>query len=240
MNAINVASNLAAVRQRMAAACLQAGRPEDAVRLVAVSKRIALPLVVEACRLGQLDLGENRLPEAVDRQPELGAALDGAGLAHCRPRWHFIGHIQSRKAARAAGNFSLLHGVDSLKLAVKLSQQSVAAQANQPILLEVNITGEQQKHGLVPDALVDTAGQVQQLPGLRLDGLMCMARFGADERELHATFAGLRKLAEEAARQLEAPLPELSMGMSDDFEVAIAEGATMVRVGSAIFGPRLP
>jgi hypothetical protein len=238
VNTIKVADNLAAIRDRVAAACLKAGRPGDAVRLVAVSKRIAMPLVVQAVAAGQLDLGENRLPEAVDRQSELSEALVQAKLVVPEVSWHFIGHIQSRKAAQTVGMFTLLHGVDSVKLARKLSGACVAAGVKQRILLEVNVTGEQQKDGLAPDDLASSLGQISQLPGLEIQGLMCMARFGADDAELHRTFAALRELAGTSQRELNLPLPELSMGMSGDFEIAIAEGATIIRVGSAIFGPR--
>ena len=238
VTAIKVADNLAAIRERVAAACLAAGRREDAARLVAVTKRIALPLVVEALRCGQLEFGENRLPEGIDRQDELKVALSGQEMSSEQVRWHFIGHIQSRKAALAAGRFSLLHGVDTLKLAGKLSNQCIALGVKQSILLEVNISGEEQKHGFLPPETLEVVGSCLDLPGLEVQGLMGMASAQAGEAELHTTFAGLRKLAEEARAALGVPLPELSMGMSGDFEIAIAEGATMVRVGSAIFGPR--
>ena len=240
MSRIDVAGNLAAVQERIAAACLQAGRTPEEVGLVAVSKRIDTDLVVAGMKAGQVLLGENRMPEAMDRRPVLDQALAEGGLQDLRPVWHFIGHIQSRKAAQVVGNFELLHGVDSVKLAGRLSQACVARGVNQPILLEVNVTGEEQKYGFAPDLLVDALGEIQALPGLEVQGLMCMARFGADEAEWHGTYAGLRKLAEEGRRQLESPLPVLSMGMSGDFEIAIAEGATLVRVGGAIFGPRNP
>ena len=233
-----MADNLAAIRDRVAAACFSAGRPENAVRLVAVTKRIPLPLVLEVFRCGQLDLGENRLPEALDRRTELEAALAAAGLPEEDLRWHFIGHIQSRKAVLAAGSFSLLHGVDSLKLASKLSSQCVALGVTQPILLEVNISDESQKNGWPMSEALDAAGSCLVLPGLEVQGFMGMARYGAGERELHKAFGGLHKLAETARGELGAPLPELSMGMSGDFEIAIAEGATIVRVGTALFGPR--
>lgn len=238
MTAIKVADNLAAIRERVAAACLKSGRSEQAAGLVAVSKRIPTPLVVEAVAAGQRDLGENRLPEAVDRQPEVARALAEAGVEKTGLIWHFIGQIQSRKAAQAVGQFTLLHAVDTLKLVRKLSKSCVAGGLNQRILLEVNITGEEQKHGFAPDQLIEAVVQAAALPGLKVDGLMCMARYGADEAELHGTFARLRTLAEDASRQCQVALPELSMGMSGDFEIAIAEGATLVRVGSAIFGPR--
>ncbi len=234
----NVADNLAAVRKRMAAACLAAGRPEDDVALVAVTKRIDLSLVAGACAQGQLDLGENRLPEAVDRQEELAALLKARGLAADGIRWHFIGHIQSRKAVQVVGRFVLLHGVDSLKLARKLSARAVALGLKQPILLEVNISGEEQKNGLAPGQVLDAVASCLELPGLEVRGLMGMARYRAGQTELHDTFGSLRRLAEEARSVHDVALPELSMGMSGDFEIAIAEGATLVRVGSAIFGPR--
>lgn len=224
----------------MAAACLGAGRREDAVRLIAVSKRVDLERVAEACRRGQIDLGENRLPEAVDRQAALAHLLSGGGQAGPELRWHFIGHLQSRKVGQAAGRFALLHGVDSVRLAGKISRQCVADSVEQAILLEVNVTGERQKSGLAPAEVVAALGACLELPGLRVSGLMCMARYGAPQAELRATFAALRRLAEQARRELSAPLPELSMGMSDDFEAAIAEGATLVRVGTAIFGSRQP
>ncbi|PID79894.1 YggS family pyridoxal phosphate-dependent enzyme [bacterium DOLJORAL78_65_58] len=229
---------LEAVRERMAAACARAGRAEDAVRLVAVSKRIDTDLVLAACRAGQWELGENRLPDALDRRAELEARLRAEGLDPARLRWHFIGHLQSRKARTAAGNFHLLHGVDSLKLARKLSELAVAAGRREPILLEVNAGREAQKDGLPMTGALDTALEAAALPGLDLRGMMTMAPFGAESRVLRGVFASLRDLNEEARRQTGLPLPELSMGMSGDFEEAILEGATLVRVGSAIFGPR--
>lgn len=229
---------LEAVQDRMAAACARAGRPEGAVRLVAVSKRIATDKVVAACRAGQWDLGENRLPDALDRRPELEARLQAEGLDPARLRWHFIGHLQSRKAKTATGNFCLLHGVDSLKLVRKLSDLAAADGRREPILLEVNAGREEQKLGLPPGQTLDVALEAAALPGLDLRGMMTMAPHGADEATLRGVFATLRKLNEEARCQTGLALPELSMGMSGDFEEAILEGATLVRVGSAIFGPR--
>ncbi len=243
MKHIDVAANLAAIRDRVAAACLQAGRRPEEVVLVAVSKRIDLELVRQACLAGQWVLGENRLPEALERQEQLAgllghAAADAPGGEGERPSWHFIGHIQSRKAPLVAGRFALLHGVDSVSLARKIDSRCAQAGLTQPILLEVNVTGEEQKHGLATANLMDAVEEVLALPSLRLDGFMCMGRAFADEAELSDTFATLRHLAREASRRTGAPLPQLSMGMSGDFELAVAQGATMIRVGSAIFGPR--
>lgn len=233
-----VAERLARVRDRIAEACNHAGRPPEGVRLVAVSKRIALPLVVDACRAGQWDLGENRVVEAVDRQPEMARLLTEAGLQAERLRWHFIGHLQSNKAGKAAGRFHMLHSVDSLKLAEKLSRLAVDEGRTETILLEINISGEAQKQGLAPGESGDIAAAIGSLPGLDLRGLMGMAKYGSSESELRTCFASLRLLAEDARSATGLALPELSMGMSGDFEAAIAEGSTLVRIGGAIFGPR--
>jgi pyridoxal phosphate enzyme (YggS family) len=238
MAASTVAERLDEVRARIEDACVRAGRPSSAVRLVAVSKRIPLPLVVEACRAGQWDLGENRIPEAIERQPELERLLAEEGLPAANLRWHFIGHLQSNKAGKAAGRFHLLHSVDSAKLAARLSRLATEAGRTERILLEINISGEEQKTGLDRSLGVETVVRIAALPGLELQGLMGMGRYGAEERELRAGFADLRNLCEEARAATGLPLPELSMGMSGDFEAAIAEGSTLVRIGGAIFGPR--
>ena len=233
-----VAQRLDGIRDRIEAACARAGRSVDEVRLVAVSKRIDPGLVVEACRAGQWDLGENRIPEAIDRQPELANLLDQAGLPSEKLRWHFIGHLQSNKAGKAAGRFHLLHSVDSYKLADKLSRLAVEEGRTESILLEINISGEAQKQGLAPEDVSETVARISPLPGLVVRGLMGMARYGAAEKELRAGFASLRRLNEDARVSAGLDMPELSMGMSGDFEAAIAEGSTLVRIGGAIFGPR--
>ena len=234
----SVAERLDGIRGRIASACAQAGRPSDSVKLVAVSKKIPLPLVVAACRAGQWDLGENRIPEAVDRQPELARLLDEVGLPAEMVRWHFIGHLQSNKAGKAAGRFHMLHSLDSVKLAEKLARLATDAGHTESVLLEVNISGESQKGGLPPGDVADAVSRMAELPGLALQGLMGMGRFGAPERELRVGFSSLRRLAETARADSGLDLPELSMGMSGDFEAAIAEGSTLIRVGGAIFGPR--
>jgi len=231
---IDVAENLARLTDRITTACARAGRSDAEVALVAVTKRIPLPLVVEACRAGQARLGENRIQDALPRQDELAAHLgDGA-----RPEWHFIGHLQGNKVRKAVGRFALLHAVDSLRLAERIAGVAAEEGATQPVLLEVNVAAEAQKYGLARDEALAVAAAAAGLPGLDLRGFMCMARYGAPEDELRRTFAGLRGLAEAARGETGLPLPELSMGMSDDFEAAIAEGATLIRVGTAVFGPR--
>lgn len=238
MSGTLVRENLERLRERIDAACAQAGRSPESVLLVAVSKRIPLPLLVEACRAGQWALGENRVQDALDRQDELSAALLREGLSPERLDWHFIGHLQGNKAGRAGGRFSLLHGIDSIKLAQRLSQLATRSGRSDRILLEVNISREPQKHGFQPEEVAEATALIGNLPGLELGGLMGMASAESSETTLRETFASLRVLAEIAADFSGFPLPELSMGMSGDFEEAIAEGATIVRVGGAIFGPR--
>jgi pyridoxal phosphate enzyme (YggS family) len=164
--------------------------------------------------------------------------LAASGLAPDLPRWHAIGHIQRNKARLAAGAFVLLHAVDSWELGGKLDGAAAAAGVRQPVLIEVNVTREAQKYGAPLEEAPELAAHLGTLPHLDLQGLMAMARYGAEEAELHATFAALRRLAETARRTSGLPLPELSMGMSADFEIAVEEGATLVRVGTAIFGER--
>lgn len=231
-----VADRLACVKQRLADACARAGRAADAVRLLAVTKNVPLALVEAAVVAGQRDLGENRLQDALPRQDDLAARLAVRGIDPLVVRWHFIGHLQSNKANKAAGAFQLLHGVDTLDLAHRLDRQAARLGVRQAVLLEVNVTGEAQKHGLAPTDVAAVAAAVAALPALDLQGLMAMARFGAPPDEQRRTFAALRDLRDRAAVACGRPLPELSLGMSDDFEAAVAEGSTCVRIGTAIFG----
>ncbi len=233
-----VAVRLEQVRQRIAAACAKAGRQPQDVRLVAVSKRIALPLVAEACAAGQWDLGENRIQDALQRMDALPDLLERLGLDAGQVRWHFIGHLQRNKARKAGGRFALLHGVDSLELGRRLSDLAVVRQHREAVLLEVNISGEPQKNGVAPQDAVALAADLAALPGLSLQGMMGMASFGDDEVGQRRSFALLRELNEQARAGTGLELPVLSMGMSGDFEAAIAEGSTLVRIGTAIFGPR--
>jgi len=235
---IDVAANLARIRARIEAACAAAGRDPETVRLVAVSKRIPDDRVEAALRAGQRDLGENRIQDALDRLDRLPARLAEAGLDPAAVVWHFIGNLQRNKVRKAVGVFALLHAVDSASLADKISEVAVEAGVVQPILLEVNASGEEAKHGFDPARIPEEGARIAALPGLELRGLMTMARWGAGPDELRATFAALRRLAADLRAATGLPLPELSMGMSDDFEIAVAEGATLVRVGTAIFGPR--
>ncbi len=232
-----VAGRLAAIRERIAGACARAGRDPGDVLLVAVTKYVPLPLVLEACLAGQRDLGENRVSDALARQDDLAGLLAGTGVDPSTLRWHFIGHLQRNKAARAAGRFALLHGVDSAELAGILSARAHEEGRREPVLLEVNLTGQEQKHGVAPADLPRLVDAVGGLPGLELRGLMGMAGYGDDEATTRRAFAGLREQAARERARTGLALPELSMGMSDDFEAAILEGATIVRIGGAIFAP---
>lgn len=228
-----IAANLETVRQRIAAAALRAGRDPSTVRLVAVSKQHLLEDIEAAVAAGQLDFGENRLEEL---WPKVEAAR-GRGLTAIR--WHLIGVIQSRKTRDAIGPFVLIHSVDRVKIAQRLSRDAIAAGCVMDVLLEVNVSGEATKHGFTPDELRSVAGDLLTLPGLRIHGLMTMAPFEVEPEATRPVFRALRVLRDELADRFpQGDWRELSMGMTNDFEIAIEEGATIVRIGSAIFGAR--
>jgi len=234
-----VAANLDGVRRRIASACAAAGRSPDSVELVAVSKRVPQALVIEACRAGQWHFGENRVHDALARQLATAEALAAVGLNPHRLCWHFIGHLQRNKVRQIAGGLGLFHGLDSWALAETLSRRCAAAGVVQSVLLQVNISAEPQKSGFQPDLVGEAAARIAELSGLKVQGMMGMARRDDTAAAVGQTFAALRRVCESARRQTGLDLPDLSMGMSADFELAIAEGATIVRVGSAIFGPRI-
>ncbi len=217
----------------MAAAAQRAGRDPSDVALVAVSKTKPMWMIEAALAAGQVDFGENRLEEAWQKIEEAKAN----GLEAIR--WHFIGTIQSRKTNQAVGPFVLLHSVDRLKIARRLSRDAEAAKCVLPVLLEVNVSGEESKHGFRPDELRASADELADLSGIRIEGLMTMAPFVSDEARIRPVFRGLRTLRDELAETTPAiNWRHLSMGMTNDYEIAIEEGATIVRVGSAIFGAR--
>jgi pyridoxal phosphate enzyme (YggS family) len=228
-----IAAKLSEVRARMAAAARRGSRQPSDVRLVAVSKTYPLEDIEAALAAGQVDFGENRLEEL---WPKVEAARKrGLGMI----RWHMIGTIQSRKSSDAIGPFALIHSVDRVKIAQRLSRDAVAANCVLNVLLEVNVSGEASKHGFTPDELLVTAGDLLALPGLHICGLMTMAPFEIEPEATRPVFRELRRLRDELAeRYPQGEWRELSMGMTNDFEIAIEEGATIVRIGSAIFGPR--
>jgi pyridoxal phosphate enzyme (YggS family) len=236
-------SRLDAVRTRLAAAAQRAGRRPEEVEIVAVSKTVAAERVAALARLGVRCFGENRVEEAADKLPAVAALLGSA------PRWCLVGHLQSRKAARAVELFDEIHSLDSVRLAVRLERLAAAAGRRLPVLVEVNVSGEETKYGLAAWSWPDDREQSDRLyadletmlglPHLEVRGLMTVAPLVADPEAVRPVFRRLRALRDDLARRWPAqPWPHLSMGMSDDFEIAVEEGSTMVRLGRAIFGPR--
>jgi pyridoxal phosphate enzyme (YggS family) len=219
---------LPAVRERIARATAAAGRPADGVRLVAVTKSHPLAAVEAALEAGLTDLGENRVEELEGKVAAIGR--DGV-------TWHMIGHLQSRKARRAANVADVIHSVDSLRLGERLSKAAMEDGRTATVLAQVNTSGEESKGGFDLASATDEVARMAELPGLRVNGLMTMAPFVDDEIVLGEAFGSLRRLGEELATSGRVG-PELSMGMTNDLEVAIREGSTMVRIGTALFGER--
>jgi hypothetical protein len=215
------------VRERIAGACRRSGRDPEAVALVAVSKFHSARAVAALARCGQRVFGENYVQEALAKQED---------LADLQLEWHFIGHLQSNKARHAAGRFRCLHTLDKAKLARALHNR--AGSPAQPVLIQVNVGEEPQKHGVAVQHLDALAEEVAGLEGLRLEGLMCMPPFFDDPERARPCFARLRELRDRLERSLGRDLPTLSMGMSGDLEPAVEEGATLVRVGTDLFGSR--
>ena len=225
----SIRDNLLYIRERMDRAAESAGRDPASVRLLAVSKTFPVEDVEEAFRCGQKDFGENRVQELESKAPFFPP--DHA------PVWHLIGHLQTNKAAKAAALADCIHSVDSEKLVRKLDS---AASKDLRILIELNLSGEESKTGMTGgyDALRRLMEPVLNAGHLKLAGLMTMAEYGAGEKRIRETFASLRMLRDRAETEFGIVMPELSMGMSADFEYAIREGATIVRIGTAIFGNR--
>ena len=225
---IRVTENLRKIRDLLAKASVDAGREADSVRLLAVSKKQPVSLVLEAAAAGQRDFGENFVQEGLEKI----AAADRDDLC-----WHFIGHLQSNKTQAVAGHFDWVHTVDRLKTAERLSRQRPQQMSDLNICLQANIDNESGKSGVPANDVLALARQVATLPGIRLRGLMCLpeVRSGIDAQR--KPFARLRELFD-VLRGDGIEVDTLSMGMSGDFDAAILEGSTIVRVGTAIFGPR--
>ncbi len=234
-----VATRLAQVEARIAAACRAAGRPRERVTLVAVTKTRSRDEVLAAFACGLRQFGENRPEELEARVASLGLEIPRSAVT-----WHMIGHVQSRKADSVVAHADVVHSLGSVRLAARLDRLAAAAGRTLPVLVEVNVSGEESKYGYAADqasqrdALPGALAPLGELHNLAVRGLMTMAPQGASPQQARDVFGALRSLAE----QLRPALPfsdwaELSMGMTDDFEEAIAEGATMVRIGRGIFGP---
>lgn len=224
--------NLQAVDASIVAAATAAGRQPGEVRLLAVSKTFPAEAVLEAIAAGQRAFGENYLQEALDKMTAVSQALPGRDI-----EWHFIGPIQSNKTRPIAAHFDWVHTVERIKIAQRLSEQRPEERGPLNICLQVNISGEVSKSGVTPEELPELARAVARLPRLRLRGLMAIPEPEPDVAKQRAAFGRLRELAE-ALRADGMELDTLSMGMSADMGAAIAEGSTMVRIGSAIFGMR--
>jgi len=227
-----IAANLQAVEATITAACAASRRARETVQLLAVSKTFPADAVVEAMAGGQRAFGENYLQEALDKMQEVARLQPDTPLS-----WHFIGPIQSNKTRPIAASFDWVHTVERLKIAQRLSEQRPPERGPLDICLQVNISGEASKSGALEPELPELARQVAALPNLRLRGLMAIPEPTTDEAQQRAAFARLRTLFERL-RADGLALDTLSMGMSGDLLAAIAEGATIVRVGSAIFGAR--
>jgi PLP dependent protein len=227
----SIASNLEAIREQIKAACLAAGRQPDEVRLIAVSKTKPALFIKEAFDAGQVEFGESYVQEFLEKQQD--PILEQSPI-----KWHFIGHLQSNKIRSIIDKVSLIHGIDKITTAEELSKRAVQHNIQVEYLLEVNTSGESSKYGMHPDEVLSAAETLFQLPNITLRGLMTIA--SPDIESARLEFRNLRMLLESLKKISPDPLKlsELSMGMSGDFEEAIQEGATMIRVGSAIFGWR--
>lgn len=220
--------NLLEIKERVAQAAIRSGRGADACRLLVVSKTWPAEKVAEVAAAGHLDFGENKVQEAESKAPQLDASL----------RWHLIGHLQRNKTRKALAIFDSIHSIDSLKLARYISRIASELGKTPQVFLQVNLAGEESKHGYATDDLRRDLDDLLALDSISISGLMCIPPAAATPEDARPWFARLRELRDELETRGGQPLPDLSMGMSGDFEVAIEEGSTVVRVGSAIFGSR--
>ncbi len=225
---MNLQERIADVERRIREACARSGRQREEVNLIAVTKYASLATTRQVLELGLQHIGENRWQDAKPKWEELGA----------QGTWHFIGHLQTNKVKDVVGRFAYIHSLDRLSLATELQKKAEALDLVVRCFLQVNVSGEESKYGLAPAELIDFARQIRGLDRLRIVGLMTMAPFESEPERTRPVFRGLRewrdRLNDEAI--LSEPLTELSMGMSNDFEVAIEEGATWIRLGSVLVG----
>jgi hypothetical protein len=225
---MDLAANLSSIQKRIANACNRAGRDASSVTLLAVTKSQPPEIVNAAAGLGLILFGENKIQEAKAKIP----------LCPCRLRWHFIGHLQSNKVRDAIELFEMIQSVDSLALAQEINKRCNSAAKRMPVLLEVNLAGEASKFGYRPEKLLSELRELNALSRITIQGLMTVPPWSAETEKVRPYFQRLRELKMQCEGILGAPLPHLSMGMSGDFEIAIEEGATIIRIGTALFGPR--
>ena len=224
-----IAENLAEVWERICQAIQKSGRELDSVHLVAVSKQVGMAQIEEARIAGAVIFGENKIQDAVPKVDQMGSE----GIS-----WHFIGHLQKNKVKFLGEHFDLIHSVDSLELAEKIAAQCQTENRVQSVLLQVNVSGETAKFGMEPGELEKQMVAFSRLKGIRVEGLMTIPPYHPNPENSRSHFSRLREFRDQCEKQNRISLHELSMGMTNDFEVAVEEGATLVRVGTAIFGPR--
>lgn len=225
---MSLTDNLALIQQRIRTACERSDRDVNSVLLLAVSKTHPPEVIREAVNLGLTTFGENKVQEAKAKIPNCPG----------KARWHFIGHLQSNKCRDAVELFEMIQGVDSLAIAQEINKRAEQASKTMPILLEINVAGEGSKFGYQPEQMLAELEALNALPRLEIHGLMAIPPYTPVPEKARPYFQKLRELKQQAEALLGAPLPQLSMGMSGDFEVAIEEGATIVRIGTALFGER--
>lgn len=227
---MNVCDNYLAVEEKVRKACERAGRKREEVTLIAVSKTKPVSMIEELLPLGVVDFGENKVQEITAKSEVLPDSV----------RWHMIGHLQRNKVKYIAGKACLIHSVDSLRLAKAISEEGIKHQLNIPVLIEVNVAGEESKFGVTPEETPGLIEEIAKLPNITIKGLMTIAPFVENAEDNRIVFRNLRNLSVdiEAKKIDNVTMSVLSMGMTGDYEVAIEEGATMVRVGTGIFGER--
>jgi len=226
-----IADNIKRVRERVEKAAIRVGRDPNEIAIVAISKTFGPEKIMEAIRAGIEDIGENRVQEFLDKSKEV--------ILPCR--WHLVGHLQTNKVNKVIGRFELIHSVDSVKLARKLGASSEREGIETSILLEVNTSGEPSKYGFEPASLVDAVAEIAGIRGVKVKGLMTVGPLTDDVSKISDAFSTLRDLRDRVAGERidGVSMEHLSMGMTDDFEIAIAEGSTMLRLGRVIFGERV-
>ena len=225
----NIAANLADVRQEIDSIARACGRNPEQIQLLAVTKTFGPQAVQEAHKAGQILFGENRVQEAEGKIPK----IEASGI-----QWHLIGHLQSNKARRAVELFHVIQSLDSEKIARKVAQYAQELEKTTPVFIQIKVGEEPQKHGILPEDLAALTRVVDQLPTLQLLGLMTIPPYHEKAQGSRPYFRQMRELLEEANRGRPQPLTQLSMGMSHDYPIAIEEGATLLRIGTRIFGPR--
>lgn len=226
---MSVLENLSQVRKRIHDAALRSGRNPGEIRLVAVTKNVGVDLIKEALACGVTRLGENRVQEFLKKYPQLPSDL----------KWHFIGHLQTNKVRKIIGKISLIHSLDRWSLAMEIHKAAIESGTAVRLLVQVNVAGEESKYGVSPSEAEDFVGEVNNLPGLQVRGLMTIAPECEDAEEVRYVFRQTRELSRRLEEKIQGlKMDYLSMGMTGDYEVAVEEGANILRLGTAVFGKR--